>query len=228
VDERLPYPPGTRTGDRPAAAAPCATCGELTGRGYPSCLGCAEVVDRLWLADWHALLAAEQVSTGTGSERDLATRVLSAEVGSFAWTCTDWALRLVRCEECGGELGAGDPVCLACAAADASRWEWTSSAPPDAVTSAERTLRLAVLALRAPHRRRGAVVSTLRLVLPFLLAGEDVPSWRLRGVRAGVLAGRYADLAALGGMVALTNLPLVPWRRVTADREPAGKSEVRG
>ncbi len=190
---------------------PCSTCGELTGRGYPSCLGCAEVVDERWLADWRELLAAERASAGSESERSLAARVLSAEAGTFAWTCGDWALRLRRCEECGGELGAGDPVCLHCAAADAARW--TTSA------AADHMLRLAVLALRAPHRRRMSVVYSLRLVLPFLIVGSAVTRSQLRAVRSGVLAGRYADLAELDHVVALANLPLAPWRRLPADPE---------
>lgn len=210
---RLPYPPGTRSGDRPAAAKPCSTCGELTGRGYPSCLGCAEVVDQLWLADWLALLAAERVSAGTEAERSLAAEVLLAADGTYAWTCTDWALRLLRCEECAGELGAGDPVCLSCAAADASRWSWSEAAPPGSLTPGERLLRLAVLALRAPQRRRASVVSAWRLAVPFLLVGEVVTAAHLRGIRSAVLAGRYADLALLDRVVELANLPLLPWRR---------------
>ncbi len=202
VDVRAP----ARPGDRPAAATPCATCGELTGRGYPSCLGCAEVIDERWRAGWRALLADERASAGTEPERALATRVLSAEPGAFGWTCVDWALRLLRCEDCGGELGAGDPVCLRCAAADASRWE--------APAAGDHTLRLAVLALRAPQRRRLSVVSTLRLVLPFVLAGAPVTRAELRAIRAAVLAGRYADLAVLGRVVELANLPLLPWRRL--------------
>lgn len=202
MDARLPYRPH----ERPVAAKPCPTCGELTGRGYPSCLGCAEVVEERWLVDWRALLAAERASAGAESERDLATRVLSAEPDAYEWTCTDWALHLLRCEECGGELGAGDPVCLRCAAADSSRW--TSSA------AADHTLRLAVLALRAPQRRRVPVVSALRLVLPFVLAGWPVTRSQIRAVRAAVLAGRYTDLAGRSALVELVNLPLQPWRRL--------------
>lgn len=203
---RLPYPPGTRPGDQPAGVEPCSTCGELTGRGYPSCLGCAEVVDQRWLTDWHDLLAAERASAGAESERELATRVLSAAGGTYPWTCTDWALHLLRCEECGGELGGGNPVCLRCAAADASRWTtWAA---------ADHSLRLAVLALRAPQRRRVPVVSALRLAIPFLLVGQAVTTAELRAIRAAVLAGRYADLAALDRVVELANLPMLPWRRL--------------
>lgn len=213
VDARQPYPPGARSGDRPDAAKPCSTCGELTGRGYPACLGCTEIVDRPWLADWRELLAAERVSAGTESERSLARRVLSAPAGSFAWTCTDWALRLTRCEECGGELGAGDPVCLTCAAADAGRWEWDHTAEPVEMTSAEHALRLAVAALRAPQRWRASVVSSWRLAVPFLLAGESVTPAHVRAIRTAVLAGRYTDLAGLDRLVELVNLRLAPWRR---------------
>jgi hypothetical protein len=214
VDARVRFPPGARLVDRPAPAKPCATCGELTGRGYPSCLGCAEVVDEPWLADWLDLLTTERVSAGTEGERELADRVLSEPPGTFPWTCTDWALRLLRCTECGGELGAGDPVCLECAAADASRWEWDwdeSAADPDQLTHQEHALRQAVTTLRAPHRHRAAVVSTWRLALPFLLAGDDLPAADVRRVRHAVLAGRYPALAEQDTAVDLVNLPLLPW-----------------
>lgn len=213
MDARLPYPPGARSGDRPAAAKPCSTCGELTGRGYPSCLACAEIVDHLWLADWLDLLAAERVSAGSEPEREIAVRVLAAPAGTHAWTCTDWALRMMRCAECGGELGAGNPVCLECAAADAARWEWDHTADPSAMTQDEHALRRAVAALRAPHRWREAVVASWRLAMPFLLVGEPVTVPQLRGIRTGVLAGRYADLARLDRVVELVNLRLMPWRR---------------
>jgi hypothetical protein len=205
-----------RSVDTPTVV-PCATCGEPAGRGYPSCLGCAEEVEARWLDDWRDLLAASRASAGAESERDLATQVLSAGPAAYPWTCVDWALRLLRCEECAGELGAGDPVCLRCAAADASRWE--SWAGPD------HLLRAAALALRAPQRRRVSVVSALRLVLPFVLAGAPVSAAEVRAVRAGVLAGRYTDLAALDSVVELVNLPLVPWRRLSLDSEPHAKAD---
>lgn len=205
-----------RSVDPPTVDA-CASCGELTGRGYPSCLACAEVVDERWLTDWRDLLAASRASAGADSEREVATQVLSAGPDAYPWTCTDWALRLLRCAECGGELGAGDPVCLRCAAADASRWmSWAA---------ADHTLRLAALALRSPQRRRMSMVSTLRLVLPFVVAGVPVSRASLRAVRGAVLAGRYTDLAKLDRMVELANLPLVPWRRLPVHREPHAKAD---
>ena len=205
VDVRLPYPLGTRSGDQPAVAEPCSTCGELTGRGYPSCLGCAEVADQRWLDDWRELLTEWRASAGSETEKALAVQVLAASAGTYSWTTVDWALRLLRCDECGGELGAGDPVCVECAAADAARWESDSGDL--------HPLRLAVAALRAPHRRRASVVSTWRLVMPFLLTGQEVSAAHLRAIRAAVLAGRYTELAALERVVELANLPLLPWRR---------------
>ncbi|GAB3461304.1 hypothetical protein GCM10027436_69810 [Actinophytocola sediminis] len=210
---RQPYPPGARSGDRPDAAKPCPTCGELAGREYPACPGCADVVDRIWLADWRELLAAQRVSAGAEPEQELAARVRAAPAGAYSWTCVDWALRLTRCAECGREPGAGDPACLECAAADAARWEWDHTAAPAGMTPAEHALRVAVAALRAPHRWRVAVVASWRLAVPFLLAGEGLTAARVRELRTGVLAGRYADLAGLGQAVELVNQPLAPWRR---------------
>lgn len=202
VDARLPYPPGARRVDRPAAAKPCATCGELLGRGYPDCSSCANSVDRLWLADWTEL-------RGAADERELAERVLDAEVGEYPWTCADWALRLLRCAGCRAELGAGALECVGCAAADSARWEWDDAA----MTPNERALRAAVASLRTPHRSRGVIVATWRLVVPFLLVGELVTVPELRRLRTQVLAGRHAELAALDSLAELTEAPLLPWRR---------------
>ena len=60
-----------RSVDTPPVVAACEACGELTGRGYPSCLGCAEAVDERWLVDWRDLLAASRASAGADSEREL-------------------------------------------------------------------------------------------------------------------------------------------------------------
>jgi hypothetical protein len=178
---------------------PCATCGDLLGRGYPSCQGCAEVVDRPLRADWADLPDQDP------------TRVVDAAPGEYRWTCLDWALRQLRCEECGGELAAGAPRCVGCAAADAARWEvpaWTSN---------EHALRTVMVVLRAPSWRRESVVSTWRLVLPFVLTGAVVPATELREIRTQVLAGRYDELAE---QETLPLTVLLPWRRSTVDREP--------
>ena len=183
--------------DRPETVGPCATCGDLLGRGYPSCAGCAEVVDRPLRAEWADL---------PDQDPEL---VADAPPGEYRWTCVDWALRQLRCEGCGGELAAGSPTCVGCAAADSARWEIP------ALTSNEHALRTATVVLRTPAWRRDSVVSTWRLVLPFVLTGIVVPGASLREIRTFVLAGRYEELAALAAPP--LTVPLLPWRgRVTA------------
>jgi hypothetical protein len=210
--ERAPFPPGARRVDRPGEAKPCSNCGELLGRGYPDCAICAEWIDDLWWADWRALLDAEQIRPGTGEERALAERVLDQEVGQYPWTCTDWALWLMRCRRCGGQLGSGDRECVACAAADQARWAWDYAGMPHAMTANEHALRVAVAGLRAPHRHRRSVVDGWRLALPFLFVGEVPSSIQAQRIRGHILAGRYPKLAEQGSLTDMANLPDVPWR----------------
>ena len=150
-------------------------------------------MDRPFRADWASL---------PGSTPSV---VADAEPGEYPWTCVDWALRQLRCEGCAGELAAGAAHCVGCAAADAARWE------TPALTSNEHALRMATVVLRAPTWRRESVVSTWRLVLPFVLTGEVVPVATMRGIRTQVLAGRYDELATLEALPLV--VPLLPWRR---------------
>lgn len=182
--------------DRPEVAKPCATCGELLGRVYPSCAGCTEVVDRPLRAEWADLPDQDP------------ERVADAPPGEYRWTCVDWALRQLHCEGCGGELAAGSAQCVGCAAADSARWEI------EALTGNEHALRTASVVLRAPPGWwRASVVATWRLVLPFVLTGKVVPLGMLREIRTQVLAGRYDELAALEALPLV--VPLLPWRRST-------------
>lgn len=130
-----------------------------------------------------------------------------APPGEYRWTCVDWALRQLRCEGCGGELGAGSAHCVGCAAADSARWE------VPVLTSNEHALRTAIVMLRAPSWRREPVVSAWRLALPFVLTGKVVPPESLREIRTQVLAGRYDELAALEALP--LTVPQLPWRRST-------------
>lgn len=198
---------------RPAAVSPCPSCGDLAGRGYPGCRFCAELVDQYWLLDWQELLAAEQLAEGGAGERELAELVLADEVGRHPWTCTDWAMTLVACSQCGDELGTGPVDCWRCAVADGLRWSWDHAGHPTAMTAGEHALRVARATLRAPHRRRAVVVGTWRLLMPFLLAGELPTVGQVRRLRAAVLAGAYAELAACTSHVELTAFPELPWRR---------------
>ena len=208
-----PFPPGARRVARPAQVVPCTNCGELVGRGYPDCAICAERIDDLWWADWRALLDSEGVRSGSEAELALARLVQTAEVGTYPWTCTDWALWLVRCEECGGQLGSGDPGCGTCAAADANRWAWDFGALPlGAMTGNEHALRVTVAGLRAPHRHRASVLAGWRLALPLLFAGDLPTSLQAQRIRTLVLAGRFPELAERHSFCAMAALPDLPWR----------------
>jgi hypothetical protein len=153
------------------------------------------VVDRPLRADWSSLPDPDP------------SVVADAPPGEYRWTCLDWALRQLRCEGCNGELAAGAPTCVGCAAADAARWE------VPALTTNEHALRTAAVFLRAPTWRRESVISTWRLVLPFVLTGAVVEPLSLREIRTQVLAGRYEELAALEALP--LTVPLLPWRGST-------------
>ncbi|WP_367132982.1 hypothetical protein [Saccharothrix sp. HUAS TT1] len=222
--DHQPFPPGARRVARPAAVSPCPSCGDLAGRGYPGCRFCAELVDQYWLLDWQELLAAEQLAEGGAGERELAELVLADEVGLHPWTCTDWAMTLLACSQCGEELATGPVDCVRCAMADNLRWSWDHTGHPAAMTAGEHALRVARATLRAPHRGRAAIVGAWRLLLPFLLVGELPTVGQVRRIRAAVLAGAYPELARCAGYVELASLPELPWRRperpTRADHQP--------
>ncbi|GAA3026482.1 hypothetical protein [Actinokineospora globicatena] len=201
----LPYPPGARLQARPESVEPCPTCADPLGRGYPTCLTCADRVDALWKADWDALAA------GAEDERELAATVLAAPVGSHPWTCVDWAMRLLSCPVCRGELGTG-PACLHCAKADQARWAWDHAAPAGAMTANEHAIRLAVAALRGAGERRDTVVAFWRLSLPHLLVGAVPSQAQVGRIRVHLIAGRFDDLAEAPGFAAMAALADLPWR----------------
>jgi hypothetical protein len=177
----------------PVPAKPCTTCGDLTGRGYPSCPGCATAVDHPWQSAWSALPDPDP------------ERVADAPAGEYPWQCVDWALRQLRCADCGGELAAGAADCVGCATADAARWQLPTA------TRLEHVLRAAVVSLRAQAWHRQAVPMTWRLWLPFLVGGYAPAPEEVREVRTQVVAGRYEELADLE--VLPLAVPLLPWRR---------------
>jgi hypothetical protein len=209
--DRPRFAPGGRRVSRPVAARPCAGCGELVGRGYPTCPECVHVVDEIWLADWRALLAAKDVQ-GTPAERDLMEHVVAAEVGTYPWTCVDWAMTGIDCPSCGALLGDGPVGCVLCRVADETRWAWDHTAPADAITPNEHALREARVVLRAPHRHRATVVLSWRLSLPFLLTGEVTGQAGGPWIKAYLRAGRYDELAAAESHTRLADTPELPWR----------------
>ncbi|AHH93884.1 hypothetical protein GCM10010174_90610 [Kutzneria viridogrisea] len=176
---------------------------------------CAELVDQFWAADWRALLAAKSVAPGGTEERELAELLLADEVGRHPWTCTDWAMTLLRCSACGAELGAGPLSCLRCKVADEGRWAWDHMGFPTRMTGNEHALRVARAVLRAPHRQRDTVLRGWRLSLPFLLVGELPTSGQAQRIRAFVLAERDEELVRCRSLEEMAGLPGVPWRRIS-------------
>lgn len=194
--------PGLRQLARPDAVAPCADCGELSGRGYPECAACEDAVDRFWAADWLAALA--------GTPSDLIAAVLSDDGSTYPWTCLDWALRLSNCAGCGREATTGEIECAYCAIADEKRWMAGGTMSPN-----EHSLRQARIALRAPHRHRASQVAYWRLVLPFLLVGDTFTARQAQRLRSFLIAGRYAELSAFTSYAEMASLPDLPWREVS-------------
>lgn len=206
------FPVGGRRVRRPVAVQHCLRCGELAGRGYPTCEDCVGAVDGYWFADWLALLDESGVGEGTEGELEMAERVVSAPVGRYAWTCVDWAMAAIDCPACTCELGDGPLDCVLCRIADETRWEWEHAAPWATVSPNEHSLREARVVLRAPHRHRATVVLAWRLSLPFLLTGEVVGRLRTPWLSAYLKAGRYDELAAAGSYSQLSGTPELPWR----------------
>lgn len=153
------------------------------------------VVDRPWQSAWASLPDPDP------------EQVADAPTGDYPWACVDWALRQLRCQGCGGELAAGAPDCVGCAAASSARWELATP------SAHEHRLRAAVVVLRAPAWHREAVASTWRLLLPFVVAGSVPTVDEVREVRTQVVAGRYDELAELETLP--LEVPLLPWRRST-------------
>lgn len=188
------------------------TCGELAGRGYPTCPDCAAALDGFWLADWYALLAEHDVPPGGRAERGFAERVVASGVGDHSWTCVDWAMGVINCPSCRANLGSGPVGCVLCRIADETRWEWEHLAPDGSITPNEHALREARVVLLAPHRHRATVVLAWRLSLPFLLTGEVAGRLRTPWLSAYLRAGRYDELAAAGSYSQLAGTPELPWR----------------
>ncbi|MBB4968797.1 hypothetical protein F4559_006156 [Saccharothrix violaceirubra] len=211
--DHRPSPPAARRTARPGAVPACPSCGDLAGRGYPACRFCAELVDQHRLVDWQELLAAEQLTEGGAGERELAELVLADDTGAHPWTCIDWAMTLTLCSHCGEELGTGPVDCVRCAVADERRRHWDHTGFPKEMSALDHRLRVARVVLRAPHRHRTAIVDTWRLLLPFLLDGRLPATGDVRRLRAQVLAGGYADLAAVTSYDDLVAFPELPWRR---------------
>ena len=183
---------------RPAVVTPGPQCGAPAGRHYGSCPACTDVVERIWQADWDALLTAESIARGSDAEQLLA-QVVVAEFEQHPWTVVDTALTLLRCSECGCELGGGPKGCTSCEMAFgyAMAAEWKAG-QLGLVSRNEHALHVGRWVLRHPHRQSEKTLTGWRFSLPVLLTGVEPPSAKLvQATQALILAGREDEVARL-------------------------------
>jgi hypothetical protein len=158
-------PIGGRRVARPATVEPCPRCGEAIGTNYVTCASCFMAIERIWLADWQALLAVEQLAVGSADEQLLAQVVLG-EYGRHPWTVLDIAMSLCRCQTCGSELGEAYHDCAECGQAFGQ-----SLASEFNITANEHALHVGRWILRYPHRNSSNINTAWRLTMPRLLTG---------------------------------------------------------
>lgn len=103
-----------------------------------------------------------------GDDERLLAGVIIAELTRHPWTIVDYAMTLLRCDECGAELGGGPTNCASCAHAFGNLWapEVEAGARMD-----EHAIRVGRLVTRHPHRYSRAIATGWRLNLPMLLTG---------------------------------------------------------
>jgi uncharacterized protein (UPF0212 family) len=181
-------PIGGRRVPRPKTVEPCPQCGEALGAGYAECKSCFEAVERIWLADWQALLEQEGIEIGSADETLLAQVVL-AEVGRHPWTVMDIAMSLQRCSTCGNELGEAYKDCAECGQAFGS-----SIASEFGATANEHALHIGRWVLRYPHRNSQNVVVAWRGTVPRLLTGWLPSTVEAQRAMALVKAGRLQEV----------------------------------
>lgn len=185
-------PPAGRRAPRPTTIAPCPTCGSYLGRGYPTCPTCHNAVEAIWREDWLAFLTSEGFAPDTPDETLLAGIVV-AEFLRHPWTIVDYALTLLRCDECGAELCGGPLACATCAHTFGNLWS------PELEAGAnmnEHALRVARLVVRHPHRFSAAIVTGWRFALAQLLTGDLPDGGQARRLANWLKAGGDpADLA---------------------------------
>lgn len=172
-------PSGGRRVPRPARVEPCPLCHGLLGRNYFSCSHCLEVLDRIWLADWEALLAEEGSLKGSPEEKMLADIVLD-DMDEYPWTIVDVALSLITCPECGSELGGGPVECGKCQMAFNNLFVYDIEASYQGqMTGNEHALRVGRWILRYPHRYSNFVAKGWKNSMPLLLINATPPSSKI-------------------------------------------------
>ncbi len=156
---------GGRRVARPRQVLPCPHCHSVTGTNYATCPACFQAIEAIWLADWHALLAQEQVAPGSADETLLA-EVVMAESEHHPWTVIDIAMTLLTCPECGHELGSHYQACVACYQAFGK-----ALASEFGVTTNEHALHIGRWVLRHPHQHSDNAVAAWSRSTPRVLTG---------------------------------------------------------
>jgi hypothetical protein len=168
--EKQRQPAGRRV-PRPKRVETCSHCKAVVGLNYRNCAQCYHAIESLWEADWSALLAHEQIAAGSDDEA-LLSQVVIAELDDHPWTIVDMAMRRIRCEECGQELGGGPTHCAACQFAFGNLW-WhdIDAGRQGAMTMNEHALRVGRYVIRHPHRYSSAIAGGWRVNMPRILTG---------------------------------------------------------
>jgi len=186
-----PKPIGGRRVPRPKTVQACPACGQPSGAGYADCSQCRAAIEGIWLADWQALLQQERIQAGSPEEKELAQLVV-AEVGQHPWTVMDIAMSLMRCSQCGGELGESYQDCAECGMAFGA----SILAEFDA-TANEHALHIGRWVLRYPQRHPPHAVTAWRLSVPRLLTGWLPTTASAQHIMALIKAGRTREVEQL-------------------------------
>ncbi|MCX6046579.1 MAG: hypothetical protein NT075_15855 [Chloroflexi bacterium] len=185
MDRQKKRQPAGRAIPRPTRVEPCDQCQAVLGLNYRDCANCHQAIERFWEADWQALLAHEQIVAELADETLLA-QVVIAELDDHLWTIVDMAMRRIRCEECGQELGGGPIQCAACQFAFGNLWWHDIDAGRQGVmTHNEHALRVGRYVIRHPHRYSNAIATGWRMNMPRIVTGWLPP---------GQDARRYATI----------------------------------
>ena len=154
MKEQAQLPFGGQRGTRPATLAACPSCSDVLGTHYPQCSACYDAIERIWQADWQALLTHEQIEQGSADETLLA-QIVVAKLEQHPWTVVDIAMTHLHCATCGSELGGGFNDCGECAMAFGNLWWYDIAASQQGnMTGNEHALRVGQWVLRYPHRNR--------------------------------------------------------------------------
>jgi uncharacterized protein (UPF0212 family) len=209
MDPGMPKPIGGRRVERPKMVRPCPHCGEALGAGYASCPTCHDAIESIWLADWQALLVQEGIAPASraggiapasrasgiapGSpEEKLLAQVVVGEFGRHPWTVVDIAMSLLRCQECGGELGENYATCGECGMAFGA-----SILCEFGATGNEHALHVGRWVLREAQHHSPNAVAAWRLSMPRLLTGWLPPIEDAQRVMALIKAGRLNEVMEL-------------------------------